>query len=228
MTAEPTPSEIVHEFVPGDDDAPLLLLLHGTGAGEHDLLPLGRMLWPGAPLLAPRGWVDQGDGMPRFFTRIPTGERSAYPFTFDDADVATNVDVLAAFLGEAAQRHGVAERPVVAAGFSNGANLGGAALLLRPGLLRAAALFAPMPVLSEPPAADLAETAVFLGSGSADPIATPQHVETLAGWLDERGAAVEVAFHRGGHELPGAAVDAARAWITKLRAALGADTGSLP
>lgn len=225
---------LVHEFVPGDSAAgPLLLLLHGTGGDERDLLPLGRLLWPGAPVLSPRGPVVESDGLPRFFRRIPADPATddvspAYPFTFDDDDVTANVGRIADFVDWAWAEYGLGSRPLVASGFSNGANLAGAMLLLRPGLLRAAALFAPMPVLSSPPAAALDDTAVLLCGGRRDPIATPRHVETLATWLADRGAAVEVTFHDGGHELPRSAVDAARDWLTKLRAALGVDAGGLP
>jgi phospholipase/carboxylesterase len=225
---------LTHAFLPGEDaEAPLLLLLHGTGGDERDLLPLGRLLWPGAPVLSPRGPVVEGDGMPRFFRRIPAdpagGEVSpAYPFTFDDGDVAENVDRVADLVTWAQDEYDLGRRPVLASGFSNGANLAGAMLLLRPAVLRAAALFAPMPVLSAPPAADLSATVVLLCGGRHDPIATPEHLETLAGWLTDRGAAVEVAFHDGGHELPRGAVEAARDWLTKVRAALGVDAGGLP
>jgi phospholipase/carboxylesterase len=227
-------SDLVHEYLPGGgESAPVLLLLHGTGGDERDLLPLGRMLWPGAPVLAPRGPVVADDGMPRFFRRIPVdpsapGVNPSYPYTFDDDNIAENVDRVAQFVAWARGEYGLGDRPVFASGFSNGANLAGSMLLLRPGLLRAAALFSPMPVLSSPGSGTLTETAVLLYGGRHDPIATPEKVEALAHWLDGRGAAVEVRYHDGGHELPRSAVEGARAWLQKLGIALGVEPGALP
>jgi phospholipase/carboxylesterase len=227
-------TELLHEYLPGGaDDAPLLALFHGTGGDERDLLPLGRMLWPGAPVLAPRGPVVADDGMPRFFHRIPVdpaapGVNPSYPYRFDDDDIAEHVGRVADFLTWARAEYGLEQRPVLASGFSNGANLVGSMLLLRPGLVRAAVLFSCMPVLSGPPSCNLAETAVLLYGGRHDPIATPEQVETLASWLDGRGAAVEVKYHDGAHELPRAAVEGARAWLEKLGIALGVEPGALP
>lgn len=222
-----------HRFEPGTgSDAPLVLALHGTGGGEDDLLPLARHLAPDAPVLAPRGQVIEADGIPRFFRRFPAapgaGASAAYPFTFDDADVAARAAELAAFAEVARSRYGVGDRPLVAVGFSNGANIAGALLLLRPGLLRAAVLFAPMPVLDDPPRVDLRDTAVFCGTGRDDPIAPPANVERLAAMLSDAGAAVEVHVGAGGHEVRPSVVHAAADWFTKLRATLALDPGGLP
>jgi phospholipase/carboxylesterase len=227
-------TDLVHEYLPGGDrDAPLLLLLHGTGGDERDILPLGRLLWPGAPVLAPRGPVSEEDGVPRFFHRIPLdptseGVNPSYPYAFDDDDIGRNVGRVAEFVNRAREEYDMAARPLVAAGFSNGANLAASTLLLRPGFLRAAVCFSPMPVLSAPPSVDLSETAVLLVGGRHDPIATPQHVETLGAWLGDRGAAVELKYHDGGHELPRSAVEAAAEWLKRLRHALGIDASGLP
>ncbi len=215
-------SELVHLVEPPSSaDAPVLLALHGTGGSERDLLPVGRALLPGAALIAPRGPVVEGDGIPRFFRRIPTGGPGAYPFTFDDAEIAERAAELGAFLDEAVAVHGLEGRPRYAVGFSNGANIATALLLLVPGAVRGVVAFAPMPVLDAPPAADLSASAAWLGTGRADPIATPALVERLAGTLDERGAAVEVAIGEGGHEVRLEAVRAAAAWLAKLHAATG-------
>lgn len=236
MTSEPLRTELgfAHRFYPGTDaSAPLIVALHGTGGDERALLPIVSRLAPGAPVLAPRGNVVEGDGLPRFFRRIPVDPASglaspAYPFVFDDQDVAARTAELAAFVEVARGRYGVGDRPLVAVGFSNGANIGAALLLLRPGLLHAAVLFAPMPVLSQPRRAQLDDTAVFLGSGRADPIATPAHVEQLASTLTDAGAAVEVHLGSGGHEVGLPVLRAAADWFGKLRAALGTDPGALP
>lgn len=205
------------------DDAPVLLLLHGTGGDERQLWGLGRLLAADAALLAPRGDVVEADGMPRYFRRIPTWDGSAYPFTFDDEDVSSQAERLVAFVETATAHHGVGGRPIVAVGFSNGANIAAAMMLVRPDMLRGGVLLAPMPVLSSPPSADLSRTAVLLGGGRADPIATPAHVESLASTLADRGAAVEVRWHDGGHDIGRPTVEAAREWLLKLRGATGID-----
>jgi phospholipase/carboxylesterase len=204
-------------------DAPVLLLLHGTGGDERQLQGLGRMLAPDAPRLAPRGNVVERDEVPRFFKRIPTGDGSAYPFTFDDAEVTRRAGDMAAFVEAALDRHDLRARPVVAAGFSNGANLATVLLLTRPGLLRGAVAIAPMPVLDDPPTADLSSSAALLASGRADPIATPEKVEELASTLADRGAGVEVHWHDGGHDIGPSTVAAARSWLDKLRQAIAVD-----
>lgn len=215
---------------PATPDAPVLVLLHGTGADEHDLVPLGRSLDADAGLLGLRGWVTEG-GLPRFFRRVPdrsADANPAYPYTFDHDDVIAQVGRLAEIVERAGQVFEFGERPVLAVGFSNGANLAAASLLLQPELFRAAVLLAPMPVLDSPGSADLSSVAALLGAGRRDPIATPAHVETLAGWLADRGAAVQVRFHDGGHELRPPVVQAAADWLAKLRMGLGADRGGIP
>lgn len=206
---------------PSDADAPVLLVLHGTGGDEHALVGIARSLAPGAGLLAPRGPVIEGDGVPRFFRRIPTGGSGAYPFTFDAEEIAERATELVAFVREVLGREQLSGRMVAATGFSNGANMISALLLLHPGLVRAAALFAPMPVLEPPPQAELSDTAVWLGRGRRDPIATPDQVERLAEQLAHRGAAIDVHTHAGGHEVPIDAVRAAATWMGKVRAATG-------
>jgi phospholipase/carboxylesterase len=208
---------------PASSEAPTLLLLHGTGGDEHQLLGVGRSLAPDGALLAPRGMVVEADGVPRYFLRIPTGDDSAYPFTFDQDEVVQRTGELAAFVVAAQDRHRIAGRPVVALGFSNGANIAAAMLLVNPGLLRGAALAAPMPILDTPPRGDLSGIAAVLISGRHDPIATPAGVETLAAALSRAGANVEVHWHDGGHELPVSGVQAARGWLHKLRQATAID-----
>lgn len=206
---------------PGDERSPVVVALHGTGGSERDLLGVARALAPGAGILAPRGQVVEGDGVPRFFRRVPTGQPGPYPFTFDTEEITVRAAELVDFVRGHLEREGLVDRQLVVTGFSNGANMASALLLLHPGFVRAAALFAPMPVLEEPPRAALHETAVWLAGGRGDPVATPAHVEGLATQLADRGAAVEVAFHDGGHEITVDAVRAAAAWMTKVQSATG-------
>lgn len=182
-----------HVWLPAaqDNRAAPLLLLHGTGGDEHDLLPLREHLSPGAPTLSVRGAV-QENGMPRFFRRLREG-------VFDEDDLRARVDELAEFLGAAEDAYEVEPGSWRAVGFSNGANIASALLLRRPQALAGAALLAAMVPLHDPPEADLTGKRVAIVNGRADPMATPEHTETLAGQLRGRGAEVTVLSHHGGH-----------------------------
>lgn len=204
--------DFVHVFEPATrPDAPTVLLLHGTGADEHDLLPLGRALAPGAALLSPRGRV-QENGMNRWFRRLREG-------VFDVDDVIRRTAELADWIDAAAQSYELDPDRFVVAGFSNGANTGAALLLLRPHLLRGAVLLAAGAPLQgrDPDPVDLSGTRVFVGSGVADPITTIDQARLLAAQLKDRGADVEAHEHTGGHQLSPEVLDAARAWYEHSR-----------
>jgi phospholipase/carboxylesterase len=194
----------VHRFEPAPSAGrPPLLLLHGTGGDENDLLPLGRMMSEGSALLSPRGKVLEG-GMPRFFRRLAEG-------VFDEADVRRRADELADFIAEAREAYGLAAP--IAVGFSNGANIAAAVLMLRPEALAGAVLLRAMVPLSEPPAADLAGKGVLLLSGSGDPIVPAENAGRLAAILKGAGAAVEHRILPVGHGLSQADVTLAKAWL---------------
>ncbi|WP_017586599.1 alpha/beta hydrolase [Nocardiopsis ganjiahuensis] len=202
--------DFVHVFEPAAvPDAPTVLLLHGTGADEHDLLPLGRALAPGAALLSPRGKVSE-NGMNRWFRRVREG-------VYDVEDLIARTEELAGFLKVATAAYGLDPERIVVSGFSNGANTGAALLLLRPGLLAGAALFAGGAPLQdrEPDPVDLSGTRVFLGNGVADPIITVDQARLLAAQLGERGADVQTREHPGGHQLPPDVLAGARDWFDR-------------
>ena len=185
--------------------APTLLLLHGTGGDENDLLPLGAALLPGAGMLSPRGNVLER-GAPRFFRRIAEG-------VLDQEDLARRTGELATFIGRASQRYGFPAGNVVAVGFSNGANIAASVLLRRRGVLRAAVLLSPMLPFEPDALPDLSGTAVFIGAGRADPIVPVAQVERLAEMLRQAGADVAVHWEPGGHAIAEREVDAAREWL---------------
>ena len=180
-------------------------MLHGTGGDETDLLPIGPMISPGAALLAPRGKVLER-GMPRFFRRLAEG-------VFDEADLRRQTEDLADFVGAARTAYGLA--PPVAFGFSNGANIAAAMLLLRPEALAGAILVRAMVPFDDPPAVQLRGKPVLILSGAADPLIRPENSTRLAGILAERGAAVEHRMLPGGHSLGQADVALARAWLAE-------------
>ncbi len=193
-----------HRFEPGGP--PPHLLLHGTGGDESDLLPLGRALSPGSALLSPRGKVLE-NGMPRFFRRFAEG-------VFDEDDVRRRAGELASFVAEAREAYGLGAPPV-AVGFSNGANIAAALLLLRPEALAGAVLLRAMVPLKAPPPADLSGKQVLLLSGAMDPIVPAADAAGLAATLGAAGAEVEHRTLPAGHGLAEADVTLARTWLAK-------------
>lgn len=194
----------IHRFEPGNRlEAPPLLLLHGTGGDENDLLPLGRAVSPGSALLSPRGKVLE-HGMPRFFRRLAEG-------VFDEDDVRRRADELANFVEAARARYGIAAP--VALGYSNGANIAAAMLLLRPDVLAGAILLRAMVPLSQPPQADLGEKPVLIVSGKLDPIIPANNSMELATLLANAGANVQHPVLPTGHQLSETDLTIAREWI---------------
>jgi phospholipase/carboxylesterase len=203
-----TPLSFTHRFEPGTGPGrPPLLLLHGTGGDEADLLPLGRALAPGSALLSPRGKVLE-NGMPRFFRRLAEG-------VFDEDDLRRRADELAGFVAEAREAYGLQTSPV-AVGFSNGANIAAALLLRRPETLAGAALLRAMVPLSDPPPTDLTGKSVLLLSGAADPIVAAENASRLAATLGRAGADVRHRTLPAGHGLSQADVAITKAWIENL------------
>jgi phospholipase/carboxylesterase len=194
-----------HKYVEGSPDAPLLLLLHGTGGSPDDLLGLARELSPDSAVLAPAGPVTEY-GAARWFRRLAEG-------VFDHEDVVKRAHQLADFVVEAREKYGLGDRRLVAVGFSNGANIAAAVTLLRPEVVREAALFAAMSPVPEPPDLDLSASRVFLANGERDPMAPLASTEELIGLLRERGADVVTQRHPGGHQITADGVRAATKWI---------------
>lgn len=196
----------IHRYIPPTvEGIPTLLLLHGTGGDENDLLDLGRLLAPGAGLLSPRGKVLE-HGMPRFFRRLAEG-------IFDLDDLRLRTHELADFVAQAASAYGFDPTRVVAVGFSNGANIAASMLLLRPGSLAGGALLHAMVPLEPESPPNLHGKYVFIGAGQRDPLISPQETERLASMLRGYGATVEESWQPGGHSLNRAEVVAARDWL---------------
>lgn len=197
--------DFIHEFVAGSSKR-TLLLLHGTGGNERDLIPLGRELDPRATLLSPRGKVLE-NGMPRFFRRLAEG-------VFDLEDLKERTNELANFVAAAAQHYEFAADKIVAVGYSNGANIAASMLLLRPEILSAAILFRAMVPLVPETHPNLSSLRVWIGGGKFDPIVPASETRQLVELLRDAGADVTIRFLEGGHELTHHDVDAARKWLT--------------
>ncbi len=195
----------VHRFEAGTSAAAPLLLLHGTGGNETDLLPLGRSLSPDRALLSPRGKVLE-NGMPRFFRRLAEG-------VFDEQDVIARAHELADFVVAAGAAYGL-EKPI-AVGFSNGANIAAAMLLLRPEVLSGAILLRAMVPLAKPPAADLHQKPVLVISGASDPIVLASNAELLAAMLKNANANVQHETLPTGHTLTQNDITRATHWLNR-------------
>jgi phospholipase/carboxylesterase len=196
----------IHRFVPGTRPGAVpILLLHGTGGNETDLLDLGRSLAPGAPLLSPRGKILE-NGMPRFFRRLAEG-------VFDIPDLKFQAEELTRFVGDARVRYDLGDTPPVALGFSNGANMAAALLLLHPGTLSGALLLRPMVPLVPDRPPDLAGVRVLIAAGLRDPIVPPAESQALGDLLRRSGAEVALYWSNGGHGLVQDDLAAAERWM---------------
>lgn len=202
--------DFIHRFIPAENGAvatsPTLLLLHGTGGNEDDLLQLGRSLSPDANLLSPRGKISE-NGMPRFFRRLAEG-------VFDEADLLRRTHELGDFIIAAAKEYGFSPESIIAVGYSNGANIAASILLLRPGILKNAILLRAMVPLTPTNAPDLAGTRVFLASGLSDPILPIDNARLLASMLRKAGADITHLEINTGHQLTSSELDKAKEWLT--------------
>lgn len=199
------PENFIHRFVPGRKDGPVLLLLHGTGGTEDDLLTLGRTLDPQAPLLSPRGKVLE-NGMPRFFRRLSEG-------VFDEKDLIFRTHELADFVALAREKYEIQGRDIVAVGYSNGANIAASLMLLRPEVLRGGILLRAMVPLIPSTLPDLSKIAVFLAGGRHDTMIDPANTQKLAALFQQAGAEVSLRWTEGGHELHQPEIEAAGDWL---------------
>jgi phospholipase/carboxylesterase len=183
-----------HAWLPGTEQPPLLLL-HGTGGDEHDLLGLRDQLAPGSPTLSPRGTV-QEQGMNRFFRRLSEG-------VFDEDDLRVRTDELAAFLAAAEQEYGVQPGGWLAVGFSNGANIASALLLRHPTALTGAVLLAAVAPFNDEGPSDGALTGknVAVVNGRQDPLVNREATTRLVDLLRRGGADVQELPFPGGHTI---------------------------
>jgi predicted esterase len=200
--------EFQHRFEPGETlAAPTLLLLHGTGGDETDLLGVGRAIAPKANLLSPRGRVTE-QGMPRFFRRFGEG-------IFDEEDIKFRAGELVGFIAAAAVHYGFDAQRVIAFGYSNGANIAGATLLLHPPALAGAILIRPMVPLVPMQSPDLHGKEILIQSGTADPMGSVSEIERLVTLLGKTGAQITIKQHHAGHGLTHDDLTESQKWLAQ-------------
>jgi predicted esterase len=201
-----TDLDFVHKYVPPSGGSSLtLLLLHGTGGNESDLLHLGRQLSPGAALLSPRGRVLENE-MPRFFRRLAEG-------VFDINDLTEQTHALARFIETASQSYGFSLDRVVAVGFSNGANIAGSTLILHPEALAGAVLIRPMVPFMPDTLPDLSRKPILILAGTRDSLVPREETERLSGLLERAGADVTLHWANATHGITGEEVRVGTEWL---------------
>ncbi|MEK5182479.1 alpha/beta hydrolase [Paenibacillus odorifer] len=197
---------MIHVFRKGKDiTKPTLVLFHGTGGNEQDLLPLAEMLSPDSSVLGIRGNVLE-NGMPRFFRRLAEG-------VFDEADLVFRTHEIKKFLDEASEKYGFDANNLVAVGYSNGANIAGSLLFHYKDIFRAAVLLHPMVPLRNVELPSLEGVSIFIGAGTNDPLITSTETQELEEILQKAGAEVTTHWGNQGHRLSMAEAEAAKDWL---------------
>lgn len=201
----PPASEFLHRWDPRPGAERTLLLLHGTGGDENDLVPLGDLIDPSANLLSPRGPVLE-NGMPRFFRRLAEGK-------FDMDDLHRRTKELSDFIVAASAKYEFDLSGLTAVGFSNGANIAASVMLSYPEVLRRGILLRAMVPFVPADAPDLSGSSVLIAAGESDQIISPRESRKLAEMMEKYGAKVALEWIQSGHQLTRADIDTARAWL---------------
>lgn len=201
----------IHRFLPADDpvSADTLIVLHGTGGDETNLIGIGQSVAPGAAILSPRGNVLE-NGAPRFFKRLAEG-------VFDPKEVRSRAEELARFIRAAVITYRLNPERVFALGYSNGANVASTVMLVEPGILRGSVLFRPMVVYEPIERHDLSGSAVFISAGRMDPIVPASSVERLVELFESSHAEVTLKWQLTAHNLVPSEVREAADWLALQR-----------
>ncbi len=201
----------IHRFVPAEDSASgeTLIVLHGTGGDENDLIGIGQAVAPGAAILSPRGNVLE-NGAPRFFRRISEG-------VFDPKEVRSRAEELARFIRASVVTYRLDPGRIFALGYSNGANIASTVMLIEPRILQGSILLRPMLVYEPTERNDLSGSAVFISAGRMDPIVPTTSVERLASLFDAAHADVTLRWQLAGHSLVPSEVREAADWLALHR-----------
>lgn len=201
----------IHRFIPAEDQsAGTLLVLHGTGGNENDLVGIGQAIAPGAAILSPRGNVLE-NGAPRFFRRFAEG-------IFDPKEVRSRGEELARFIRAAVVTYRLEPSRIFALGYSNGANIASTVMLIEPGIIQGSILFRPMLVYEPAEKKDLSGSSVFISAGRMDPIVPTTSVEQLAEMFQLANADVTFKWQLASHSLVPSEVREASEWFALQRA----------
>jgi phospholipase/carboxylesterase len=201
----------IHRFLPAPDpdSRETLLVLHGTGGDENDLVGIAQSVAPGAAILSPRGNVLE-NGAPRFFKRLAEG-------VFDPVEVRSRGEELAQFIRAAIAKYSLDASRIFAFGFSNGANIASTVMFIEPELLQGSILFRPMVVFEPPAIPDLSGKPILISAGRTDPIVPTDNVERLVELFKSSGAEVTLNWQPGGHRLAPSEVREAADWLALQR-----------
>jgi len=201
----------IHRFVPAEEAASgeTLIVLHGTGGNENDLIGIGQAIAPGAAILSPRGNVSE-NGAARFFKRLAEG-------VFDPKEVRSRAEELAGFIRAAIAKYGLDVTRLYAFGYSNGANIASTVMFIEPDLLQGAILFRPMLVFEPEERSDLSGSSVLISAGRMDPIVPVSSVERLVELFEASRAEVTLKWQAAGHSLAPSEVREAAGWLALQR-----------
>jgi predicted esterase len=202
----------IHRFVATrDSDADTLVVLHGTGGDENDLIGIGQSVAPDAAILSPRGNVLE-NGAPRFFRRLAEG-------VFDPKEVRERAEELARFIRAATVTYRLDPARIYSLGYSNGANVASTVMLVEPGIIRASVLLRPMLVYEPPEKTDLSGSSAFISAGRMDPIVPAESIEKLVSLFESAHADVTLKWQLAGHSLVPSEIREAGEWLALQRAA---------
>lgn len=203
--------DFIHRFVPAEDSASgtTLIVLHGTGGNENDLVGIGQSVAPGAAILSPRGKVLE-NGAPRFFKRLAEG-------VFDPKEVRSRAEELARFIHASITKYGLDASRIYALGYSNGANIASTLMFIEPRLLQGSVLFRPMLVYEPEQRANLSDASVFISAGRMDPIVPVKSVERLVELFESSQSEVTLKWQQAGHNLVPSEVREASDWLALQR-----------
>ena len=192
----------------GQDDHPVILLFHGTGGDENDLLSIANEIDEKASVISFRGDVDE-NGSLRFFKRKPNGQ-------FDYEDLVMRTEKLDLLIKELSVELGFDCNNLVAIGYSNGANIIGSLLFAKEICLKGAILMHPMVARTDVKPKNLSGRKILITAGINDPICPVGESRAVNDILKAAKAEVNIQWFDDGHRLTLKEVDVAKKWYSEI------------